>query len=210
MLVFAADTWTVAGAAGSVVAALAALVTVIFARNTVRETQAGRREALAQHRELMVEEQRATDAIEAARQATETLARTTTEAQASERQAAALALSSRVTLQRIVQLERIALTLGRVAQTAREEAHTPPPVLPGPQPIPLSRLPTLLQELDAAVSLYERLGAQPINSAAELARRGYSVGIPPTRVLGEAHTALDELRRLAENDPALRLPDEPQ
>jgi len=90
------------GDIATVVAAIAALVTVLYARQTVRESRTGRREASDDYRELMAEQRVAND-----------MAQANAAAEMSDR---SQALYTEITLQRMTQFERIGDLLVRVVR----------------------------------------------------------------------------------------------
>lgn len=198
-LAIATDFWGGLAAGASVVAAVAALATVRYARATVADARQGRCEAAAQHEAVLAEQQRTAAAMEAAKEETR---RAATDAQAAykdERAAAAQALAMQQTLRRIDQIDRITHLLGSLANIARDEAVTPPPAA-GMQGFPLTRIPTVLAELRTAMALHTSLGGAELPNVHELAVNGYALGREPMQFLGRAQAALDEIGRLVAND----------
>ncbi len=185
-----ADLWSADGGIGAVVAALAALTTIWYARATVREARAARQEASDAHREELAEQRRALEASTAAHQE-----------QMRERQRA---FATEIKLQRIVQLERVAVVLTDLADTARAEAIDPPG-----RPVTdqagrrMTRIPAVLGRLRTAVALLDALGGPELPAAGQLARQ--AGGTPPERTLSSALDAVREIESLALNEERLRL-----
>lgn len=198
-LVIATEFWGGLAAGASVVAAVAALATVIYARATVADARQGRREAAAQHEAVLAEQQRTAAAAEAAQEETRRAAMDARAAYEDERTAAARTLAMQQTLRRIDQIDRITQLLGSLANIARDEAVTPPPTV-GMQGFPLTRIPTVLAELRTAEALHTALGGANLPNVHELAVNGYALGREPMQFLGRAQAALDEIGWLVAND----------
>jgi hypothetical protein len=188
---FAADTWTTIGSGASVVAAIAALMAVRYARETVRESRAGRTDARRDHAESLREQRALLDAAHRGH-----------EDEMAEREKA---LARELALQRIVQLDRVGRALIRLTEVARAEAITPPPALDPVQPIRLSAIPSVVAQLRMALRLFNRLGGPALNAAERLAEAGPHAGTPATSVLGDAFGALSEVEQIARNDESLEV-----
>jgi hypothetical protein len=93
-------------------------------------------------------------------------------------------------VQRLVQLSAITDVLRELTDIARDEEVHPPVRTDANQP--LSRVPSRLSQLRAALSIYERLGGPFMNQASQLASMGYNSGTPLMQVLGLAQSALGE------------------
>lgn len=181
-----ADALNTLGGVASVVAAGAALVTVLYARATVVQARTARQEAKDAH-------------AEEARQQTELLEATSMahEQEMIEREKA---LASEMFLQRLVHLGRITDLLGDVADVARIEQVQPPPLIEG-TPFKLTRTTGMLARLEAAIVIFESLGGPPLAQAEQLSKEGRRADTPPMRIVGDAMGALDEITFLAkEND----------
>ncbi len=186
-----ADALNTVGGVASVVAAGAALVTVLYARATVIQARAGRLEAKDAHAE---ETRQQAQLLEATRMAHEQ--------EMVEREKA---LTSEMFQQRLVHLGRITDLLGEVADVARTEEVHPPPTIEG-TPIRLTRTTGMLARLEAAITIFESLGGPPLARAEKLSREGRRANTPPTLILGEAMSALDEIAFLARENDSLTQP----
>jgi hypothetical protein len=190
-LMVIADALNTVGGVASVAAAGAALVTVLYARATVVQARAARREAKDAHAE---ETRQQAQLLEATRMAHEQ--------EMVEREKA---LASEMFLQRLVHLGRITDLLGEVADVARTEEVQPPPTIEG-TPIRLTRTTGMLARLEAAITIFESLGGQPLAAAEKLAKEGRMANTPPLRILGDAMSALDEIAFLARENDSLTQP----
>jgi hypothetical protein len=186
-----ADVLNAVGGMASVVAAGAALVTVIYARATVIQARAGRREAKDAHAE---ETRQQAQLLEATRMAHEQ--------EMVEREKA---LASEMFLQRLVHLGRITDLLGDVADVARAEEINPPPTTEGTM-IRLTRTTGMLARLEAAITIFESLGGPALATAEKQSRKGRMANTPPMRILGDAMSALDEIAFLARENDSLTQP----
>jgi hypothetical protein len=185
-----ADAWSAVGGIAAVAAAVAALITIWYARATVGEARTARREASDAHTEEMAEQRRALEASTAAHQE-----------QMQERQRA---LATEIKLQQVVQLERVAEVLTGLADTARAEA-----IHPSGRPVTdqtgrrLTGIPAILARLAAAVALLDALGGPHLVTASQLARQ--PGGTHPETMLSNAIDALREIESLARNEERLKL-----
>lgn len=187
-----ADALTTVGGVASVVAAGAALVTIIYARATVVQARMARHEA----RQAQVEEaQQQAQLLEATRVAHDQ--------EMAERDRA---LASELTLQRLAQLGRITDLLGESADIARSEQTDPPPLIEG-TPFKLTRTTGVLVRLQAAIAVLEGLGGPPLAKAEQLAREGRRANTPPMRIVGDAMAALDEITFIVKDDGRFRVPE---
>jgi hypothetical protein len=186
-----ADAWSTVGSLAAVVAALAALVTVWFARRTVMEARAGRRE---QH-----------DAHTAEIHQQERLLNATVTAHEREMQERDRALAAELVLQRIAHLRGITNTLRQLSDLARDDIEYEPSTIPF-TPIRLTRITGAIVHLRALLAMFESLGGPPLMQAQNLVNT-YSAGTPPGQVLGMAmNEAFTEAISLAENHESLKLP----
>lgn len=179
------------GGIASVVAAGAALITVLYARATVMEARAARQDARQAHAE---ETQQETQLLQATRLAHEQ--------EMAERERA---LASELCLQRLVHLGRITDLLGEVADVARIEQAQPPPLIEG-TPFRLTRTTGMLARLEAAVVIFESLGGPQLAKAEQLSKEGRRANTPPMRIVGEAMAVLDEITFIAKDDARLTMP----
>jgi hypothetical protein len=186
-----ADALNTVGGVASVVAAGAALVTVLYARATVVQARTARREARDAHAE---ETRQQAQLLEATRMAHEQEMR--------EREKA---LASEMFLQRLVHLGRVTDLLGEVADVARIEQVQPPPLIEG-TPFKLTRTTGMLARLEAAIVIFESLGGPPIAKAEQLSKEGRRANTPPMRIVGDAMSALDEITFLAKDNDRLVQP----
>jgi hypothetical protein len=189
--VILADAWTAVGGAAAVVAAAAALVTVYFARDTVIEARASRREARAAHAEQVRQETALLEATHLVH-----------EQEMAERR---VQFERELVLQRHDQLGTIGDLLRAVADIARSEITTRPPVIEG-TPFTMTRTTGMLARLEAAIATFELLGGPPLEHAATLAKDGRMANTPPARILGDAMSALDAIAFLTRNEASLVLP----
>lgn len=186
-----ADVLNGVGGIASVIAAGAALVTVLYARATVVQARAARLEAKEAHAE---ETRQQAQLLEATRMAHEQ--------EMVEREKA---LASEMFLRRLVQLGRITDLLGEVADVARIEHISEPPLIDG-TPFKLTRTTGILTRLEAAIVILESLGGPSLAKAEQLSKEGRRVNTPPMKIVGDAMTALDEITSLARSNNSLASP----
>jgi hypothetical protein len=191
-----ADVIGTVGGLGSVVAAGAALVTVLYARSTVVVARAGRRDAHDAHGEEMREHARLFEATKVANEQ---------EIEARER-----ALRAELVLERLSQLGRVEEMLGEIGDIARFEIAQPPPLI-GAGPGRWSRVTGALTRLEAAIGICERLGidgtvAAVLSEAKLMSNQRRGVGTPPTLVVSEAMMLLSRLGSAIESDESLLIP----
>ena len=171
----------VAGTIAAVVAALAALVTIIYARRTVLDG----RDA---HRELMDAQAKSRSDFTAAHD--------------EEMTARQRALSSEIAIQRLVQAARITDVLIAIARTAWDEAlQTPAPAANSQR---ATFIPTLQAHLRVALALFYALGGPALAIADELADKAYSLTTLPADMLQLAQNSLGELKHLTDQDEHLK------
>lgn len=209
-----ADTLSTIGSLGSVVAAGAALMAVLYARSTVREARAGRREATEAHTR---EAQRQVELIEATKSAHEQeasqqlqLLQATQAAHQQEMVDRARALASELVLQRLTQVGRVEELIGEVADIARFEIEHPPQRIAG-QIGTWSRVTGALARLEAAIVICQRLGVaggvgDVLAEARKMSIDYRRVGTPPQTVVGEAMGMLDRMKFITETDESLAFP----
>jgi hypothetical protein len=180
-VILLADAWTAVGSVAAVVAAGAALVTVLYARSTVSEARAGRRESHQAHEEE-VAEQRAAAAEAAHRE----------EMRHRER-----ALETELTLQRTLAAERVAGILLDLIRQGNHEANQPPEFIAGTG-VRVTLIPAMLTRLGVAIETLEALRGPTLNVARQVARDS-SGGSDPQRVASGAVGALTEVYQLVQN-----------
>lgn len=105
-------------------------------------------------------------------------------------------------LQQALQLERVAALLRELSDVARDEQLHPPAALSEIQPIPLSRLPSVLARLRVAVRTFDLLGGPDLPAAREVAEAGQTLGTQPIALVGTAMTALHEVVEVQRRFPA--------
>jgi hypothetical protein len=186
-----ADVLNVVGGIASVIAAGAALVTVIYARATVVQGRAARRESRDAHAEETRQQAQLLEATKLAH-----------EQEMTERKKA---LASDLFLQRLAHLGRITDLLGEVADVARIEQVHPPPLIEG-TPFRMTRTTGMLARLEAAIVIFESIGAPPLAKAEQLSKEGRRANTPPMRILGDAMAALDEITFIAKDNDRLTMP----
>ena len=192
LLSMTSDSWAALGGIAALVAAAAALVAIGYARATVREARLARQEAHLAHTEEVAEQRNAAEASMMAHQ--------------EETRQRREALAEEVRLQRVMQSERVAEILMRLADTAREELVNPPPQING-TPARATVIPAVLRRLGVAITLLQALGGPEVLSAMQLTRAGYRGTDSPMKMVSGAVNALDEIESLARNDDSLRLRD---
>lgn len=204
-----ADAQNTIGAIASVVAAGAALVTVVYARATIGEARAARQEAEEAHLEELAQQSQLlqatkdTHAEELHKQAE--LLQATMAAHQQEMEERGRALATELVLQRLVQLGRITDVLQELADIARTEMVDRPPPLEG-TPFLLTRTTGMLARLEASVVIFESLGGPSLSSAEKLTKEGRRANTPPGKILGDSMGVLDEITFLARDDERLCLP----
>jgi hypothetical protein len=103
------------------------------------------------------------------------------------------AMASEHRLQQTLQLERVASLLRELSDVARGEQLDPPAALSELQPIPLSRLPSVLARLRVAINTLDLLGGPDLAAARQVAEEGHTIGTQPISLVGIAMTALSEV-----------------
>src|SRR5665647_3051360 len=172
------------GSISTVVAALAALMTIVLARKTVAEARAGRSEARGAH---LAEMDQQAVFLEA-----------TTTAHEREMQARANALASELVLQRLAQVGRVEELIGEVSDIARFEIEHPPLPIEG-QIGTWTRITCALARLEAAIVICERLGvaggvADVLAEARKMSIEYRRVRTPPESVVGATMGMLDRMK----------------
>lgn len=210
--------WTAIATIAAVIAAGAALVTVIHARRTVLDGRAAHRELMqaerqarkdftAAHQEAMTAQQQAGDAFATAHREAMTaqaLAREDFAAgRAEEMQHRKRALDAQIALERLAQAGRVTEILIMIARTARDETISPPPTAAGSQRATF--IPSLQAQLRAALAVFYALGGPTLDTADDLAAKAYSLTTQPIEMLQLATNSLGELKRLTGQDENLRL-----
>jgi len=186
--VIIADAASAVGGIAAVVAAAAALWTVYYARETVREAHSARREARDDHRELVSLQRAGADAAQAAFR----------EEMSDRRQA----LDSQIRFERITHATHVGELLVGIVNLAREESQVYGAMPPRPT-IPPRIIPAVLTRLGASLTALKALGGPDLSEANTLAETG--AGEPAPRVLSGAVNALHELDSLMRNDDRFKL-----
>jgi hypothetical protein len=185
-VVAAVDTWSVISSVASVLAATAALVTILYARATVQEAQRGRRESRANHVEAIAEQK--------------TMAAAFSSAHAEQMADRQRAHDADARLQRLAQMERISELLLSVIDAARAEALEPPPLLTPPSQFRATRIPAMLARLGVALTILDQLAGPRLELASDLAVRGYGPGSNAMQVVGDAISALKQIESIVRGD----------
>lgn len=175
----------------SAVAALAALITVYYARATVLVARKARNEASAAHGEEMDREAQLLEITRAAH-----------EQEMAER---ARALDRELWLQRLTQLGKLQDLLWEAADIARTEISNPPPRIAG-QPGSWTRLTGVLLRVEGAVVILELLDGPPLSEIKQMAGNCRQIGVHPGQVVSETMGALERTLHLSENDAKFTAP----
>jgi hypothetical protein len=195
-----ADAWTAVGGFAVVAAAVAALVTIYYARATVAEARLARKESRAAHAEEVAEQRAATEAAVAAQQRAIDAA---TVAHREQMQKQQRAHENDIALQRVIQIGRVVTALGAVLDTAVYEWFNEQPMVS--LQFRFTAIPSRLNRLRIAVAMLEALGGPELNETDALSKRGYSLGEPPSRVFNDAFNALSEIEQTIRAHESLRL-----
>lgn len=180
------------GEAATVVAAGAALVTVLFAGATVRQAKDTRKEQSKAHQEEMAQYAELVHATTAAHQR-----------EMAERERA---FQAELVLQRLAQIGRVMELAGEAADLARADIANPPPPT-GIGNGTWTRVTGALARLEAAAVIYERLGGPQLPPEIKtFSIEGRRMGTSPKLVVGEAMSVLEKLKHLAETDASLAPP----
>jgi hypothetical protein len=175
----------------AVLAAIAAFVTVYYARATVRETGASRREQSIAHEEEMGREAQLLEAT-----------RTAHKQEMAERQHA---LNSEIWLRRLTQVARLQDLLGRTIEAARERiaVQTRPYV----EPDSLDRLPIVLIQTEGALAVLTQLGGpEPPEALRRLLKQGRQGGTSLHDIARDAVVALSSVTDLLDTDDSFKSP----
>jgi len=181
----------VIGDIASGIAALAALVTVYYARATVLQARDARREASAAHNEEMAREAQLLEATRAAH--------------AQEMAERERALERELWLQRLAQLAKLQDLLWEAADVGRLEISTPPERIEG-QVGTWTRLTGVLVRVEAALVSLEALGGPLLPEIRRMAIDCRQIGVHPGKVVSETMSALQITLHLAESDPTFKAP----
>jgi hypothetical protein len=180
------------GDIASGVAAVAALLTVYYARATVSVARETRREASAAHNEEMAREAQLLEATRAAH-----------EQEMAERQRA---LARELWLQRLLQLGKLQDLLWEAADIGRAEIADAPERIAG-QPGTWTRLTGVLLRIEAALVSLELLGGPPLADIRQMVGNCRQIGVHPGRVVSETMSALERTVHLSENDANFSVPE---
>lgn len=173
------------------IAAVAALLTVYYARATVAEARRSRREASAAHGEEMSREGQLLDATQAAHQQ-----------EMSERQRA---LASELWLQRLTQLGRVNELLGETADIARIEIANPPAKVAGGLGS-WTRVTGALVRVEAALIILEQLGGPSLGDIKQMTIDLRRMNTRQELVVTETMGALDRIKYLAQEHASFKSP----
>lgn len=182
-----------AGDALTVIAVLAALLAVWYARATVLIAHETREDAATAHAEQMVQ------------QAEQLLA--STKAHEQEMFSRARQLDRDLWVQRLTRLGRLQDLLGETADIGRAEMEVPPPRIHG-QPGTWTRVTGALLRVEAELSILELLGCELPSSIRETATECRRVGVQPGEVVSRTMSALQVVLHAAENNPPFKPPGE--
>jgi hypothetical protein len=169
------------GTIAAVVAAFAALATVIYARRTVVDGKQA-------HRELMTAQKEAREGF--------------VTAHAEEMAERRSGLAAEIALQRLMQAGQITAVLTDMARIAHNETLAPPLVIDGRRG---TVIPSLQAQLRAELAVFYALGGPQLEMSDDLAQMAYSMTVQPIEVLKLAQNGLGELTRLAGKDEHLTL-----
>lgn len=166
------------------VAAIAALLAIQYARQTVTEARKANAHAVEARGKQLAAMERATEATVAA-----------TEAAAEQYK---LALAAELSFRRMEHLDQLSGLLRTIADVARDESRSPPAKLaPGHTG---SALPVLHRHLGNSVRIMQLVtGGSQLPNVAEFARAGYTPGVPLNSLSG-AVDGLLEIEALLLND----------
>jgi hypothetical protein len=181
----------VIGDIASGIAALAALVTIYYARATVLQAREARREASAAHSEEMDREAQLLEETQAAYE--------------QEMAARKLALQRELWLQRLAQLGKLQDLLWEAADIARSEISNPPERIEG-QPGTWTRLTGVLLRVEAGLVSLELLEGPSLPKIKQMAGECQQMHTPAARVVSETMSALQITLHLAESDAAFKAP----
>jgi hypothetical protein len=173
------------------VAALAALLTVYYARSTVTEARKARQEARQAHGEEMDREGQLLTATVTAH-----------DREMAERERA---LERELWLQRLTQLGKVQDIVKETADIARYEVTNRPERIEGGIGT-WTRVTGGLLRLEAAIVVLERLGGPELPEMRQTARDGRRMGNPPGPVVGAMMDALARLLHLSEQDASFQPP----
>lgn len=198
----AADAWTTVGGVASVVAAAAALVTIIYARATVQVAREARQEARRDHAQSLAAEREAASAAVAEQRAAIEAAAAAHHEEMADR---ARAFEAEIVLERIVQLERIADVLSELVDVARDEHVSPPPQLAPPSPFRATRLPAMLERVRTGMSILAALGAPELPALTRLVNEGANYISNPMQLVALGRDSLVEVGRIVQRDEHFRI-----
>jgi hypothetical protein len=180
--------------AAAVVAAIAALATVLYARKTVQEAQATTKQ-LGEIREAtdraLIEQKATTDALGTAHRE-----------EMDERERA---FEAELTLRRLAQVEQVSALFLHVVEVARSECLDlePPHRQDDPRSRSASRLPAILARLRTAVTVLRELGGPDLS--AKVPAAGHADRTTSQRIWDEGIVALYAIEALTREDASLRL-----
>ncbi len=174
------------------IAALAALLTVIYARKTVLEAERARKEASKAHGEEMTREGQLLEATQRAH-----------EQEMAER---ASAFDRDLWLQRLMQLGRVQEALSATVDATHAEIGRRglgEPAMVGMSATPLT---SAVLRLEGSLVILGRLGGPALADVRKVAGRARQLGTPLQELLSELTGSLDGTRAVAEADDAFRAP----
>lgn len=174
------------------IAALAALVTVFYARETVRESRRSRQEASAAHGEEMSREEQLLEAT-----------RTAHEQEMAERKRA---LERDLWVQRLTQLGKVQDLVKETADIARDEIADPPPKIDGGIGT-WTRLTGALLRVEAALVILERLGGPTLPEMKRKVKEGRRMNTHPSQIVGDMMDILGRLLDLSVEDESFKEPE---
>lgn len=182
---------TTVSAIATVVAAVAALVTIYFARKTVLESTEARRDSHNAHVEEMAETTAATKAAAAQHRAEMDERKRTFEAD--------------IVLRRLAQLEQVSELLLHLVEVARTEYFQPPEPLrlEGGQVVTTTRVPAIQARLRTAVAILKKLGGPDFTAKLPASSRGDEPS--SMRVWTEAINLMVTIELLVPSDSTLKL-----
>jgi hypothetical protein len=177
------------GDIASLLAALAALITVYYAHATVIEARKARQEATSDHLEEMRQAGQLLEAIQSAHR--------------KEMEERGHALARELWLQRLTQLGRVQELAGEAADIARLEIAKPPP---SSGIGTWTRMPGALRRLKAALEILELLGGPALDDIKQTTINLETLNTPPQSVVPPMMNALEQLMSVAANHQSFQQP----
>ena len=180
------DAWGTIGAVASVVAAGAALATVLYARATVREAKVARENAHRDHLDEIVRQ--------------EAVAEATSKAHHADMEERRCAHEAERALQRGIQLQQVAVLLNDLVDVARREHLEPPQIISEGNPFRATGIPAMIYRLRATLAFLAVLDGPILPDTTQLANEGAQGGTAAISIVSRGITALQEIERATQSD----------